>query len=216
MCKNYLLFNLLITPFITCSLIFKIGSGEERCVIEEFYQGSVFVVKHKLFTLKKQDISSIFPFARLIIKELEPMRQIINEHINTPKGKSTYTASKGGLYKICIALIKSHIIEGLKDDIYGSLKLSSENMDDIDFSNAIKSEDVDHAQKKAKEILSISKPIIQFQDEQLDIENKSSMETIKNTKWYKYLTFIQLTLSIIIGLVQVNNFRKFLKSQNVI
>ena len=60
------------------------------------------------------------------------------------------------------------------------------------------------------------KPIIERQKNELDAEKISAEETIKSTKWYKALTFIQIIVAVIVGLIQLNNFRRFLKSSHII
>ena len=97
-----------------------------------------------------------------------------------------------------------------------NLRFGSDNMDEPDINNALQSKDVSNLEGKAKKVLELAKPIIERQKSDLDLENANAETTIKNTKWYKYLTFVQIALCVIIGLVQLNNFRKYLKSQNVI
>lgn len=59
-------------------------------------------------------------------------------------------------------------------------------------------------------------PVIQRQKEELDAEKFSAEETIKSTKWYKTLTFIQIIVALIVGIIQLNNFRRFLKNSRII
>ena len=81
-------------------------------------------------------------------------------------------------------------------------------------SNAINSDDVSSISKKAKQIVEIAKPIIQGQEIQLKKEN--SIKTLENASFYKYLAFVQIAITVFIGLIQVYNFKRFLKSQHVI
>jgi hypothetical protein len=50
----------------------------------------------------------------------------------------------------------------------------------------------------------------------MDIENESSLDTIYYTKWYTYIAYAQIFITVIVGIVQLNNLRMFLKSQHVI
>ena len=90
------------------------------------------------------------------------------------------------------------------------------NEEDPMMSNAINSEDVNSIAIKAKQIVTISKPIIEGQENQLEKENEHSIKTLENAKLYKYLAFAQIAVTVFIGLIQVYNFRRFLKSQHVI
>ena len=104
----------------------------------------------------------------------------------------------------------------MKEEVYMNLKLLSDNMDDIDFKDVVSLEDLNIFEKKAKEIKELTKPILVEQSQQLEIENNSSIETIQNTRWYKYMTTGQIIVTLIIGIIQLRNFRKFLKSQHII
>ena len=87
---------------------------------------------------------------------------------------------------------------------------------DPNFDTAIKTEDVN---KLNAEMISLSnklKPIIQRQTDELEAEKFTAEETIKSTKWYKALTFIQIIVALIVGIIQLNNFRRFLKNSRII
>ena len=51
---------------------------------------------------------------------------------------------------------------------------------------------------------------------QLNDENEFSTQTLTNANFYKYLTYIQVGVTFIIGIVQICNFKRFLKSLHVI
>ena len=112
---------------------------------------------------------------------------------------------------------KYKTIRDLGEDLYINIKINPDyNDEDPNLSNAINSEDVNSIAIKAKEIIEISRPIIDGQEKQLEIENEHSIDTLSNANLYRYLTFGQIAVTIFIGLIQVHNFRRFLKSQNVI
>ena len=100
--------------------------------------------------------------------------------------------------------------------IYANLKITSDNMDKNDYSNAIKNDDVDRMRRKADSIIRIINQASEKQKNQIKDENENSYDTLSNTKMYKYLNIGQIVVSIIIGLIQLNNFRKFLKSKNIV
>ena len=108
-------------------------------------------------------------------------------------------------------------IEGDPDNLPCNFyKPADYNEEDPMMSNAINSEDVNSIAIKAKQIVTISKPIIEGQENQLEKENEHSIKTLENAKLYKYLAFAQIAVTVFIGLIQVYNFRRFLKSQHVI
>ena len=98
-----------------------------------------------------------------------------------------------------------------------NLKISSEIGYELqDIRNAIKAEDINKINNEMLNIASRLKPIIESQKEELKEEKKSAEETIKSTKWYKALTFIQIAISFTVGIIQLNNFRKFLTNSHII
>ena len=139
------------------------------------------------------------------------------EHIFINKGKFTFNTKEAGLYEICIQSNKYSVINDLREDLFVNIKINTGFSDeDSLITKAINTQDVDMVSQKAKQIISLTQPIIQDQESQLDIENKHSIITLSNANLYKYLTFIQLFITFIIGCIQIFNFKRFLRSQNII
>ena len=101
-------------------------------------------------------------------------------------------------------------------DVYGNLKITSINTDDINLADAVSYEDLGIFYNKTESIKELTEGILNYQNNQMEMENASSQETIYYTKWYRYITLTQVVLTLIVGLTQLNNFRRFLKSQHVI
>ena len=133
------------------------------------------------------------------------------------KDKLTYDIAEAGLYEVCIKTSQYSKVRDLREDLFVNIKMNPDyNEEDPMMSNAINSEDVNSIAIKAKQIVTISKPIIEGQENQLEKENEHSIKTLENAKLYKYLAFAQIAVTVFIGLIQVYNFRRFLKSQHVI
>ena len=213
---SFHIFTIFILIKSISPILFQILRGEERCVVDEFYGQSTFVIKHKIYTEKTKNVVNILPYTSLNIRDAKSNKLIYGDRLTKVKDKTTKTVVSTGYYKICIFLDKNTPPYYKNDDIYVKLKITSENTEDVHVSQAVKMDDVSEVKQKADKIVELTKPVIAFQREQLENENLSAIETLKNTKFYKYLTFGQLVVTIIIGVVQVNNFRKFLKSLHVI
>ena len=210
-----LLIFLFLLQFIS-PLLFLIKPGVERCLIDEFLGQNYFVVKHKLFTEDKQDIRRFLPNLRFVLREAETNRVIFHSYFINAKDKVTRKIDKTGLYKVCISVDSRLPKEMTKLNIYAYLKITSDNMDKTDFTNAIKNDDLDRMKAKADSIIGILSQTNKNQKSLINEENENSLETLSNAKMYKYLNLGQVVISAIIGLIQLNNFRKFLKSKIIV
>ena len=196
---------------VTPSLIYKVEKNIPRCFIEELYHRSVLMIKYKIYNKSKGDISGQLPNFSIYIMSEEKNVQVFSKTPKEPKGKFSFTAEKnGGTYRICT------VYRGNPGELYMNIRFGSDNMDEPNMNKAVKDKDINVLESKAKEILDLSEPIISEQKRNLEREDKNSKEAIQTTKWYRYLTFVQISICLIIGLVQLNNFRRFLKSQNII
>ena len=197
-------------------LLFILKEGEERCIIDEFIEKSYFVVKHKFFTEDKRDLKVFLPNFHFYVREAETNKIVYQSYFSDVKDKISRKVEKSGLYKICV-FVNNHLPKDLKKmTIYANLRITSDNMDKNDFTNAIKSEDAERMESKADNIMRIINHASEIQNEQINVENEHSLDTLANAKMYKYFSFGQVIVAALIGLVQLNNFRRFLKSRNVV
>ena len=204
---------LLIISKINSSLIFKINSDTTQCFIDELFADSSMIIKWKIFTPTKKNINNILQYFTLYVLNEQSQNEVFSYKLQSPKSKTTFSVENEGQYRICINRKKHN---EMKDEVYMNLKLLSDNMDDINFKDVVSFEDLNIFETKAKQIKELTKPILVEQNQQLEIENNSSIETIQNTRWYKYMTTGQIIVTLIIGIIQLRNFRKFLKSQHII
>ena len=198
------------------SLSFLLQKGEERCIIDEFLEDNYFVVKYKIFTENKDNINDLLPFISLNIKEVDTDEMLFYHSLTAPKSKFSHTVKITGLYKICI-YVKTNAPHKMKEKkIFANLKITSDNMEKFDLTNAIKSNDVERMENKADSIIGLLGQANEIKKSQINTEKDYSFEILSNAKMYKYLNIIQIVVSGIIGLVQLNNFRRFLKSKHVV
>ena len=213
----FLILLLIIISFSNSTLLFKIINTEPRCLGGEFNEKSVLVVKYKIFTHKRKDLSKIFPYLSIYLHKVKTNKKISDQHIFLNKGKMTFNTEEQGLYEICIQTQRYSVIVDLKEDLFISFKINPDYNDDESLiTDPINTQDVDYFNQKTRQALSLTKPIIENQKNQLSDENDFALSTLANANFYKYLTFIQLFITFIIGIVQICNFKRFLKSQHVI
>ena len=210
---------LLINIYISnSSLLFKIRSLEPHCLGGEFNENTVLVLKYKLFTNSRKDLSKVLPHLVIHFNNVNKKIKLNSENIFINKGKFTFNIKEAGLYEVCMQVFKYSVISDLEEELFVSFKMNTKNYDEEDdlLLNAINTKDVDSVSHKINEIKRLTKPIIDDQLNQMEIENKNSLNTLSNTSYYKYITYAQLIITIFIGLFQIYNFKKFLKSQHVI
>ena len=212
---NYVILTFMISN-ISSSLLFKLNIEQEQCFYDDFFSDSSVILKWKIFTQSRENVTSILPTINIQVTLIETKEKIYETKLITNKNKATFTVQSEGLYKICLIRKKYSGNQAPKDQAYANLKINSNNMDDINLEDAVSYQDLGHMYNKTDDIKFLSEQIINSQNSQMEIENESSKDTIYYTTWYKYVTLIQICVTLIVGIVQVVNFRRFLKSQNII
>ena len=210
----------LIIFFYIFQYVFSISmllrKGQEQCIIDEFIEDNYFVVKYKIFTENKEDVKDILPFISLKIKDAETNDYIFYNSLNTHKGKFSHSVKETGLYKICVYAKADCPDKILEKKVFANIKITSDNMEKIDLTDAIKNKDIESMENKAENIIGLLGQANIIKKSQINSENYYSIETLSNAKMYKYLNIIQIIISAIIGLIQINNFRRFLKSKHIV
>ena len=217
--KKFLLIILLLTIFnyYNCALLFKLKDSNYHCLGGEFLGNSILVVKYRLYTPSRKPLISVLPTLTINLKNVNKDKFIYSQHMYQVKDKLTYDIEEAGLYEICIKTSQFSKVRDLKEDLFVNIKMNPDyNDEDPKISNAINSEDVNSISSKAKQIVEISKPIIEGQEHQLKRENEHSIKAIDITKLYKYFAYAQIIVTVFIGIIQIYNFRRFLKSQHII
>ena len=203
-----------LVPLITPHLLFQLVPNSPRCYVDESFPESVMMIKWKIHTTSKPDVYKMLSDVIIYAINEDTKEQVLTHTPTLPKSKVAFTPGKEGIFRFCVIYRTRY--SAISEPIYMNMRFGSDNMDEPDINNALQSKDVVNLEAKAKQVLDLAKPIIERQKSDLDLENSNAETTIKNTKWYKYMTFIQIGLCVLIGLIQLNNFRKYLKSQNII
>ena len=217
--KKLFLIILLLTIFnySNWALLFKLKDSNYHCLGGEFLGNSILVVKYRLYTPSRKPLISVLPTLTINLKNVNKDKFIYSQHMFQVKDKLTYDIEEAGLYEICIKTSQFSKVRDLKEDLFVNIKMNPDyNDEDPKISNAINSEDVNSISSKAKQIVEISKPIIEGQEHQLKRENEHSIKAIDITKLYKYFAYAQIIVTVFIGIIQIYNFRRFLKSQHII
>ena len=214
------MYFILIIYFILLQYVISISilleKGKEQCIIDEFIENNYFVIKYKIFTEDNIQINDLLPKFILRVKNAESNRVIYYHTLSAQKSKFSHTVESTGLYKLCM-YVKTDVPNSfLRHKIYANLKITSDNMEKMDLTNAIKSNDVERMEDKADNIIDLLSKANDKKKSKINNEKENSLVTISNAKMYKYLNMIQIIISAIIGLIQLNNFRRFLKSKHIV
>ena len=199
------------------TLLMKIKDTLPHCLGSELMKNSILTLKYKIFTSSKTDLSNILGYFTLFAKHAKTQKKIKTEHIFLSKGKYIFDIAEEGLYDICIQMNRQSALTDLKEDIFVNFKVGEVFSSSFNYiPESIESKDINSINQKIKQITELTEPINENLKNQLEVENEHSLKTLSNTKIYKYLTYAQLFITIIIGVIQIGNFRRFLKSQHLI
>ena len=213
---NFKLFIYIIIFQKISSLLILLKKGQERCIMDEFIADNYFVVKYKIFTENKDDITDVLPYLSFKIKDIVNNDILFYRSLDSHKGKFTHFVKSTGLYKLCMYAKVDSPKKIVEKQIFANLKITSDNMEKVDLTNAVKTNDIKDMENKADNIIGLLGQANEIKKAQINTEKDYSLEVISNAKTYRYLSIIQIVISAIIGLIQLNNFRRFLKSKHVV
>ena len=200
---------------IYSSLLFKINPGIKQCFIDELNQDSTVILKWKIITNSRKDITKILKYFTIKVTD-ENKKKVYETNIQLVRQKKTFLISEDGQYKICFEVQNYNIKEQLKEKVFANLKIISDNMEDIKLNNLITYQDLNHISNQTFDIRLLAEDIINKQKSLMDLEYSCSRDTINYTKWYKYITLTQLILVFIIGGIQIKNYWNFLNKQHIL
>ncbi|MCQ2819548.1 MAG: emp24/gp25L/p24 family protein [archaeon] len=196
-----------------CSLIFELRPGIQKCYIDELFDNTVLMLKWKIYEEKRKECPEYLSKIKMTITEEETGKKVFEMVPKERKSKTVFSPNKQGHYRIC-AIYRGRLERG--DRLLMNIKLGSNNMDEPKLNNAVKSDDISKMSVKINNILDLAEPVVRRQTHEAELETRTSLRTLHLTRWYKRITYGQIILCFIIGAIQVNNFRKFLTSQNII
>jgi len=220
-------FSTLIT-IISSTLQINLDDGRERCFVEELYSTSVASIKWKIElgsmvtlnkrNITKEEISQIIPEnitknTHIIIRDEESNEVIKTFSADINKGKNSFQSDKNGFYSICVRYTGQRIPN---DNIYFSMKIHSNNMDEPKLNDALKTSDIDGLTNQINLIVEKGKEITNKQTTELEDEDKYAKLQMEITSNYNILNLIQVLVILALGIYQIWSFKKFLVANNLI
>ena len=216
MSLNFFNFILIcLFSFSFSSLLFELNELNPVCFTDELFDNGVLMIKYKIFTPSRLDLSRIYPSTYIYVINEETKKEEFRNALVSVKNKFTFTAIKAGLYTVCAYRTKNSN-DLVNEQIYMNLKFASDNMDEISLNKALKKEDLNTIEGKSRQINDIVKKMMKNQERQTKLERRAAKSMYKSTKFYEKVSVVQIILIILIGVVNLFNFRRFLKSKNII
>jgi len=199
--------------FSFSSLLFELNEMDPVCFTDELFENGVMMIKYKIFTPSRLDLSLIYPITYIYVINEETKKEEFRKVLTSVKNKFTFTALKTGLYTFCAYRTKTS--SNVNEQIYMNLKFASDNMDGMSLSKALSKDDLNTIEGKARQINDMVKKMVRNQERQTKLERRAAKSMVRSTKFYKKVSVIQIVMIILIGLVNLFNFRRFLKSKNI-
>lgn len=217
-----------LLTYANSTLQMNLDDGREKCFVEELFSTSVASIKWKIelgsmITIEKrnktkEEISSLIPESitkniHIIIREQESNEVLKTFSAELNKGKNSFQSQKNGYYLICARYTGQRLPN---DNIFFSMKIHSNNMDEPKLNEALKTGDIDPLVGQVNEIVSKAKEITNKQTAELNDEEHYAKLQMEITTSYNFLNLIQVLVILGLGLYQIWSFKKFLVANNLI
>lgn len=200
-----LVFNLIFTCH---SLYFDLKNKNTKCFIEELYSSNMAMIKYSVLGLSGENPNEQKILNHISIKVFneENLSEIfIDKYLVSREGKLSMTAPEDGQYRVCVTSSNT-TNERLKMHI----QIISDNMDEPNLANALKREVVYNINDKIETITKISSKYAKKQSSIIKLEDEDSKNIMKSQKMFFYMTMLQITLVIFIGIYQIRNFKNYM------
>jgi len=220
--------TLSLLTFTNLTLQMNLDDGRERCFIEELFTTSVVSIKWKVElgsmiiiekrNITKEEISSLVPESitkniHIIIREEKSNEVLKTFSAEINKSKNSFQSKKNGFYAFCVRYSGQRLTN---DNIFFSMKINSNNMDEPKLDEAIKTSDIDPITIQINVIVEKGKEITNKQTTELDDEDHYARLQMEITNSYYFLNLIQVVVILGLGIYQIWNFKKFLAANNLI
>ena len=209
-----LLFN-----FSFCSLYFEI-SKRERCFIEDVTYSTSLMLKWNIYPSNKQILNeekfiTAINNINFIIKSSTNEKILHYYSIKERKGKTSFSIKEQGQLYICVFYQKKY-----KNPLSGiemNLKLiTNSSYLFTEKGEILKKEDIEKTSKFIKKVTNELKKINTQSSFETKLEKETTFKIIRTLQKYKNLTYIQMFISIIIGILYLYYFKRYIKSLNLI
>ena len=200
----------------TSTLQFELEVDKFKCFYEELFKGSVMMIKWKVSGLVEPDEQKATMFLAMINLSVigEKNHELYKrEPFRTTKGKLTFNSNEEATYKVCVTY---HGGWTIPYPVLVGLKISSDNMDEPNIKDAIKTTDVDVLHQKTKTVLETGRNLIERQKGETDDEENVAFNMMRYSKTYYKIAVFQILVVLALGVYQVVRFRKFLINHDFI
>ena len=214
----FIIFISFLVNFSYCSLYFEVDK-REKCFIEFIFANSSLLLKWNIYPQNKNLLNSdkfnqAFHYIVFDIKDSKTKKVLFHYRINERKSKTSFLIHDIGEVHICTYFDK--IYHKPLRGVEMNLKIRSEQSFFIFSENMVKKSEIVNTTKTIEKVNdNIKKINLEFEKEK-KTERRVTYEIVNNIETYKKLTYIQIGISIIIGLVYLYYFKRYIKSLNII
>lgn len=212
-----LILSIILLSLTNCSLYYEIQGKRAHCYKEFVLQNFVMIIKWKIFSLESSttldQLKEALQNIQINVYNDETNELVFNHSPKEFKDKTSWNSKKNGQVVICTSVNPSY--QNKIKDIYINIKLYS-GLSEQRIDEAVKKEEVDKIENEVYGLVGMIYPIIEKQKDELKLENQSAKETIQYIKWFRRITLGQIVICVFVGLIQVFNFKRFLKSSLMI
>lgn len=204
---------LICLSLTTSALYFPLMYGHAKCFYEDVYGDKALMIKWKIVSSKKEtNINEVLDNILISLSNGETKKHIEDYVPTEVKSKRVFNIPEEGRYLICIGYKAS--FRRPPRDIEMNIKVSTDI--GVNYSSAIKSEDLEKVQKRLGSLKRLVNPAISKQKEEINLEQDSANETIKSINWYRKVTYIQIIVCVVVTFLHLRYFMKFLGNAHVI
>ncbi len=139
--------------------------------------------------------------------------QLVTRHIiHSKEGKFSFAIDQEGHYKICA----QNVIPTNLHKVFMKMKIESDTLEEIDYKKVITKSDLSPVGQKIDNIIRNSQNIIERQKRSMEDENKSYDMQHKYSNFLVGIFVFQILLVLLVGVVQLYWFKRYLVFNKVL
>ena len=215
--KNILLLTLLTNIlFSVNSTYFLLNKNSQKCLYEEFYNNTIIIMRFNLMDDIHDVNDSHLPLFDFYLYDVsKDDKRIENYQSEHSSGRINFIILESSSYKLCIIPQRDTYIYEKTDSV--KMSVTFQPFDgkkyEKELDNTPKNKDIDLVKERVENMQKKLVDIMKTQMYQIDKEDKFSVSKQDNSSMLVYLTFIQITILLVLTIWQVVSFKDLFKDK---